>query len=146
MIKTLKIVVAMLCTSLSLLVVCFILSCESNNIEEVNETSVTLTLDEVIQEVFTNNPKPQATYIVEGFVKQINNRILLIERTDKILVIADIKEETRVEYIDPFEEGHLADYKLMAFRDLVVGDDIELWIQIMSEGSYKQTRLVVLNK
>jgi len=143
MIKTVKIVMVMLYTSVSLLGVGFILSCESNNIDGLNEAPATLTLHEVIQEVFTNNPNPQATYILEGFVKQIDNRILLIERADKIVVIADIKEQTRIEYLDPFEEGHLASYKLLPFKDIVVGDTVELWIQIMADGSYEQTRLLV---
>ncbi len=143
MIKILKIFWILVYTSISLLGVSFILSCESNKIDGLNEAPATLTLDEVIHEVFTTNPYPQATYIVEGFVKKIDNRILLIERTDKIVVIANIKEQTRIEYLDPFEEGHLASYKLMPFKDIVVGDTVELWVQIMADGSHEQTRLLI---
>ena len=117
------------------------LSCESSNEPEVSEEQITVTLEEVIQEVFENNPSPQATYVIDGSVKQLDNRTLFIKRVDKVTVIADIDEETRVETLDELAEGNIT--KPMAFRDIVIGDSVKLWVQIMSDGSFKQTRLLV---
>ena len=139
--RSLTIVLATIFISFSIFGVFLSLSCESSNEPEVSEEQTTVTLEEVIQEVFKNNPSPQATYVIDGSVKQIDNRTLFIKRVDKVTVIADIDEETRVETLDELAEGNIT--KPMAFRDIIIGDSIKLWVQIMSDGSFKQTRLLV---
>ena len=139
--RSLTIILATVLISISVFGICLSLSCESNNEPEVSEEQTTVTLEEVIQEVFENNPSPQATYVIDGSVKQIDDRTLFIKRIDKVIVIADIDEETRVETLDELAEGNIT--KPMAFRDIVIGDSVKLWVQIMSDGSFKQTRLLV---
>jgi len=139
--KPLTIILAVLFIGISVFGICLSLSCESSNGPEVSEEQTTVTLEEVIQEVFKNNPSPQATYVIDGSVKQIDNRTLFIKRVDKVTVIADIDEETRVETLDELAEGNIT--KPMAFRDIVIRDSVKLWVQIMSDGSFKQTRLLV---
>ena len=139
--KPLTIILAVLFISFSTFGVCLSLSCESDNEPEVGEEQTTVTLEEVIQEVFENDPSPQATYVIDGSVKQIDNRTLFIKRLDKVIVIAEINEEIRVETLDEFAEGNVT--KPMVFRDIVIGDTVKLWVQIMSDGSFKQIRLLV---
>jgi len=139
--KPLTIILTTIFIVISVFGVCLSLSCESDNEPEVSEEQTTVTLEEVIQEVFENNPNPQATYVIDGLVKQIDNRTLFIKRLDKVIVIAEINEEIRVETLDEFAEGNVT--KPMVFRDIVIGDTVKLWVQIMSDGSFKQIRLLV---
>jgi hypothetical protein len=139
--RLLKIILATALIGILVFGICLSLSCESSNEPEVSEEQITVTLEEVIQEVFENNPSPQATYVIDGSVKQIDNRKLFIKRVDKVTVIADIDEDLRVETLDELAEGNIT--KPMAFRDIVIGDSVKLWVQIMSDGSFKQTRLLV---
>jgi len=139
--KPLTIILTTIFIVISVFGVCLSLSCESDNEPEVSEEQTTVTLEEVIQEVFENNPNPQATYAIDGSVKQIDNRTLFIKRLDKVIVIAEINEEIRVETLDEFAEGNVT--KPMVFRDIVIGDTVKLWVQIMSDGSFKQIRLLV---
>ena len=139
--KPLTIILTTIFIVISVFGVCLSLSCESDNEPEVSEEQTTVTLEEVIQEVFENDPSPQATYVIDGSVKQIDNRTLFIKRLDKVIVIAEINEEIRVETLDEFAEGNVT--KPMVFRDIVIGDTVKLWVQIMSDGSFKQIRLLV---
>jgi hypothetical protein len=139
--KPLTIILAVLFIGISVFGICLSLSCENNNEPGVNEEQITVTLDEVIQEAIENKPGPQATYVIDGKVKQIDNRTLFIKRVDNVTVIADIDEDLRVETLDELAEGNIT--KPMAFRDIVIGDAVKLWVQIMSDGSFEQTRLLV---
>jgi len=139
--KALTIILATVFIGLSVSGACLSLSCGSSNESEASDGQAAVTLEEVIQEVFENNPNPQATYIVDGSVKKIENRTLIIKRADKVTVIADIDEETRIETLDELQEGNIM--KPMAFRDIIIGDAVKLWVNIMSDGSFEQTRLLV---
>jgi len=139
--KLLTIFVAAMIICVFIIGISFNLSCKSSNgsIDEVEQTAITLV--EVIHEVFEANPRPQTSYIISGFVKKIDNRSLLIERVDNPMVIADIDLGIRIETLNEFAQGLV--YKPMLFEEILVGDIVKLWVQIMSDGSFSQTRLLV---
>jgi len=139
--RWLTIVSAIVFIGTSVFGLCLSLSCGSSNEPEANDGQLTFTLEEVIQEVFQSNPGPQASYIINGVVEQIENRKLFIKRADKMTVIADIDEGISAETVDETQEGNIL--KPMSFQDIIIGDFVKIWVQIMSDGSFEQTRLLI---
>jgi len=117
------------------------LSCKSSNGSAYENGQTTIALEEVIRNVFRTNPKPQFSYIISGFVKRIDSETLYIERINSPMVIANIDQGIRIETQNEYAER--PDYKAILFKEILIGDAVELWVQIMSDGSFRQTRLLV---
>lgn len=140
--KSLTIAFTAALVAISILEVLLISSCQDKG-SGISEDQTTVTLKQVIQQVVALQPGPQVAYIIEGRVRQIDDRKLSIERNDKVTVTADIIEGLRIETLNEIAEGSPIVTKPMLFREIIIGDSVKLWVQIFADGSFEQTRLLV---